>query len=258
MTSSRSWLVSGVALLVGALAAAPASAQDGRLGLHVNFGAQTGSGDISQQLRPMIYDETAVIDINQTYESGPLVDVGGDYFLFRRSGVLGHVGVGVSYSHTSGDGNATLAGQIPDPLYADTPRSVVASASSLKHTENAVHLDVLYRFAATPKLGVTVGIGPTFFSMKQDLMTSVDITEVSTAPPFAPPNTTAVVKRLSDTPAGVNVSGDVTYKVTRHIGAGLLLRFAKSTGKLQPSEATGPIKVRAGGFQVAVGVRARF
>src|SRR5262249_22758529 len=112
MTSLRSWFVSG-AVLVLAAAASPAQAQDKKFTASVNFGFQAGSGDISQKLQPQIYDEPAIIDVAQTYESGPLFDVGGTYMLF------GKFGAGVAYNHTSGDGNASISAQIPDPLYTD-------------------------------------------------------------------------------------------------------------------------------------------
>ena len=152
----------------------------GRATVHFNFGAQTGSGDISQTFTPLIYDEPATIDIAQTYETGGLIDVGGSYMVY------GDFGVGVSYSHTSGDGDAAIAAQIPHPLFADQPRSASATATGLDHSENAVHISMLYRFAATPKLDVTVGLGPTFFSVNQDLVPTVDVTEASGGPVITP------------------------------------------------------------------------
>ncbi len=117
MTSLRSCFVSGAVLALAA-AASPAQAQDSKFTASVNFGFQAGSGDISQSLQPIIYDEAAKVDVSQTYENGPLIDVGGSYMLF------GKWGVGVSYNHTSGDGNATIAAQIPDPKVFDNPRAV--------------------------------------------------------------------------------------------------------------------------------------
>ena len=76
MTSLRSWFVSG-AVLAMAAAASPAHAQDSKFTASVNFGFQAGSGDISQSLQPIIYDEAAKVDGAQSYENGPLVDVGG-------------------------------------------------------------------------------------------------------------------------------------------------------------------------------------
>ena len=234
MTSLRSWFVS-MAAFATILASVPAQAQSqpqsqpqaqtkpslfgGRATVHFNFGAQTGSGDISQTFTPLIYDEPATINIAQTYETGGLIDVGGSYM------VHGDFGVGVSYSHTSGDGDAAIAAQIPHPLFADQPRSASATATGLDHSENAVHISMLYRFAATPKLDVTVGLGPTFFSVNQDLVPTVDVSEASGGPVITP-----VV---------------------------VLLRYAKSTAEVSAADSPA-VDVRAGGFQIAVGVRVRF
>jgi hypothetical protein len=252
MTSLRSWFVS-VAVLTMAAVASPALAQDSKFTASVNFGFQAGSGDISQKLQPSIYDEAANIDIAQTYESGPLVDVGGSYMLF------GKWGVGVSYNHTSGDGNATIAAQIPDPKVFDNPRAVSLSASGLKHTEDAVHVDVLYRFAATPKIDVTLGGGPTFFAMKQEFVTEFAVTETSAPPgPYVNPTVIPTITGVKKSPVGFNIGADVTYMLTHSMGVGMLLRFAHANPSLDVPNTPTPIEVRAGGFQIGGGFRYRF
>ncbi|MBK5298449.1 MAG: outer membrane beta-barrel protein [Vicinamibacteria bacterium] len=243
MTSFRS-CVAYLAVVAGVLAASPASAQSGRATASINFGAQGSSGDFTQRLTPTIYDEAAAIDIAQNYESGPLFDIGGGFLLF------GNIGVGVSYSRTAGDGVASVAAQIPDPLFYDRPRGASASVDALKHTENAVHLQVFYRFAASPKLDISVGVGPTFFSVKQDLVDSVTVAEPT-------PTITPVVATLSDSPVGVNLGADVTYMVTKSIGAGVLLRYATGSADFATASGTS-ISLDAGGFQFAVGLRVRF
>ncbi len=245
MTSFRT-LVGGSCVLAALLIASPVAAQEGRFTASINFGAQSGSGDFTQRLTPIIYDEAASIDIGQTYESGPLFDVGGNFLVF------GNIGVGVSYSHTAGDGNAILAGQIPDQLVFDRPRSATATAEGLEHKEDAVHLMVTYRFAASPKLDVTLGIGPTFFSVKQELVDNVTVTETAGGPAMAPQ-----VVEASDSPVGINVGADVTYMVTKSFGAGVLLRYASGSADLAtPSGAS--LSLDAGGFQFGAGVRVRF
>jgi hypothetical protein len=257
MTSLRSWFVS-LAMLAALLVSVPAQAQtqtkpsggsslfDGRASVHFNFGAQTGSQDLSQQITPIIYLEPATIDLAQTIETGGLIDLGGSYMVY------GDFGVGVSYSHTAGDGDAAIAAQIPDPVFPDQPRSASTTATGLDHSENVVHISLLYRFAATPKVDVTVGIGPTFFSVNQDLVPTVDVTEAAGGPIIAP-----VVVEGSDSAVGVNISADTTYMITDLIGAGVLLRYAKSTAEISASDSQS-FDVRAGGFQIAVGVRVRF
>ena len=243
MTSFRSCVVC-LAVTAGVLGASPASAQNGRVTASINFGLQGSSGDFTQHLTPTIYAEQASIDIAQNYESGPLFDIGAGMTLF------GNIGVGLSYSRTSGDGVASLAGQIPDRLVHDAPRGVSASVDGLKHTENAVHVQVFYRFAASPKLDVSVGIGPTFFSVKQDLIDGLDITD----PPL---NITPRVARASDSPIGINVGADATYMVTKSIGAGVLLRYAAASGDFATENGT-PVSLDVGGFQFAGGLRVRF
>ena len=245
MTSFRTF-VGGSCVLAALLLASPVAAQEGRFTASVNFGAQGGSGEFTQHLTPTIYDEPASISIAQTYESGPLFDIGGNFLVF------GNIGVGVSYSHTAGDGNALLAGQIPDQLEFGKPRSATATAEGLDHSEDAVHLMVTYRFAASPKLDVTLGVGPTFFSVKQQLVDTVTITETAGGPVMAPQ-----VVEASDSPVGINVGADVSYMVTKSFGAGVLLRYASGSADVStPSGAS--VSLDAGGFQFGAGVRIRF
>jgi hypothetical protein len=172
--------------------------------------------------------------------------VGGNFLLF------GNIGVGLSYSHTAGDGNAILAGQIPDPLVFGQPRPSSATAEGLEHKEDAVHLMVTYRFAASPKLDITLGVGPTFFSVKQQLIDTVTVTETTAGPVMNPQ-----VVEASDSPVGVNIGADVTYMVTKTFGAGVLLRYANGSADLVTPSGNS-LGLDAGGFQFGAGVRVRF
>lgn len=245
MTSLRVVRVLCLSALAALISAVPALAQTGgRVSAGISFGAQARSGDFTQRLTPTIYDETATIDIAQSYESGGLFDIGADALLF------GNLGVGIHYTRTGGDGTAAIAAQIPDRLFFDRLRAASAAADGLDHTENAVHIQMLYRFAATPKLDVTVGIGPTFFSVKQELVNTVDVVEPT-------PSITPQVVEAKDSPVGVNLGADVTYLVTERIGAGVLLRFATGSADLSTPNG-GAVGLDVGGFQFAAGVRVRF
>ena len=243
MTSFRS-CVAYLAVVTGVLAASPASAQSGRVTASVNFGLQASSGDFTQHSAPIIYLEPASIDIAQDYENGPLFDIGGAVTLF------GNIGVGLSYTHTAGDGVAAIAAQIPDPLVTDRPRGASTSVDGLDHSEHAVHLQVFYRFAVSPKMDITVGVGPTFFSVKQELIDTVTVTEPT--PTIAP-----VVVEASDSPVGVNFGADMTYMVNKTIGAGVLLRYATGSADLATPSGSS-LSLDAGGFQFAGGLRVRF
>jgi hypothetical protein len=244
MTSFRLLGVCCLCVAAAVCSASPALAQTGRFTASVNFGVQGGSGDFTQRLTPTIYDEPATIDIAQSYESGPLFDIGADVI------VTGNLGVGLHYSRTSGDGAAAVAGQIPDPLFFDRPRGATASADGLEHTESAVHLQVFYRFAASPKLDVSVGVGPTFFSVKQQLIDTVAVSEPG-------PTMTPQVVEADDSPVGVNFGADVTYLVTDAIGVGAMLRYATGSADFATAGG-GSVSLDAGGFQFGAGLRVRF
>ncbi len=253
MTSLRSWFVSAAALAGSMALASQAHAQapEGKLTVSVNFGAQSGSHTLTQTLTPTIYDEAATINIEQKYDTGAMEDFGANYLVF------GKIGFGVAYSHASGSGDAVVAAQIPDPLITDSPRSATSGASGLGHTEDALHLSATYRFAASPKFDVTVGIGPTIFWVNQELVSTVNVTETTDKPPFGTPVLAPVVVKGKDTAVGVNVSADATYMVTKTFGAGVLLRYAASTAKIPVANGS-PTDIDAGGFQFAVGLRVRF
>jgi hypothetical protein len=132
----------------------------------------------------------------------------------------------------------------------------VAQANGLKHIEDQVHIFAMYRLAISPKMDVTFGIGPTFFSVKQELVSTVNVTEPTLVPPFGTPTLEPVVIKGSDSAVGVNISGDFTYMISNRFGAGVLLRYAKSTANIDDNGTT--TEVRAGGFQFGVGARIRF
>jgi hypothetical protein len=138
----RAWFVSGVVLAAMGTQAAPAFAQtppipppgpESKISAWLNFGAQAGSGDLSQHLTPTIYDEPATSTSPRPAERPARGRR-------RRLLLSRNFGAGLSYFHTSGDGNATIAAQIPNPLFADQPRAGVAQANGLKHIEDQVHI----------------------------------------------------------------------------------------------------------------------
>lgn len=247
MTSLRSYFVQAAALVCAVLAVStPALAQEDRITVGINFGVQAGSGDFGQRLTPLVYEEPSVFEIAQDYDSGVLFDVGGTVLLF------GNIGAGASYSRSGGDGSAVIAAQVPHPLIFDARRSASATLGGLDHTENAVHLQVVYRYAVTPKLDVTAGVGPTFFTVSQALITGFRVTESGNTPVIDPQPT-----ELSDSAVGFNIGADVMYTIRPRLGVGVLLRYSRGTAEYTiPDSST--VDVDAGGLHFGVGARYRF
>ncbi|PYR60378.1 MAG: hypothetical protein DMF85_05280 [Acidobacteria bacterium] len=236
------------ALLVLGLCAcaAPAAAQQMQWTdqgfVNVNVGVQAGSHDLATNTTFTLYDENATISSAQKVKSGAFFDVGAGYKVWRN------VTVGLTYLHTSSDASVAIAGSIPDPLVTDRPRTVAAAASGVKHSEDALNFDATYMMPVTDKIDVGISAGPTIFFVKQDMVTSLPITEPG------PAVGTPVLSKVKKTTAGVNFGVDVNYMVTKRYGVGGVARYTWGSAKL--AGATDSLTV--GGFQIGGGLRVRF
>jgi opacity protein-like surface antigen len=252
-----------IAVAVAALVAVDAAAQTtaapppapSRFTASINVGFQPSSQDISQTSEFDLYDERARIEFVQSdISGGPLFDVGGNARLWH---VLGHaVGAGLSYTRTQSSGNGTINGSIPHPLIFENPRTLTASVSDMKHKEQAVHLSAVWFVPFTTKVDFSFSVGPSFYNIAQDLVSNVGFSET-------PPFTSVTVDDVSRTTVkknavGFNIGADATYAITQMFGAGLALRYTRASTDMQLDANSGSAEVKAGGFQLLLGGRARF
>jgi hypothetical protein len=221
--------------------------------LNINGAAQMGSHDFTETSAPTVYGESASISTPHQIGGGPLFDVSGGVR------VAGNLGVGIGYSWFSTSESPTVTAQIPNPVFFNKPRSATAPAGTLEHSESVVHLQVLWMLPVAQKLDVAFFVGPSFFSVSQDLI-SEDLTAGITegAAPFTTVTLGSVptaTKTKSGT--GYNVGADISYMIVRQMGIGVLLRYSAATVDL-PTAGGGQVSVDAGGFQIGVGARVRF
>ncbi len=209
----------------------------------VNGGVQVGSHDLTATQSFDLYDETATVTSSSKVKSGGLFDIGGAYRVWQN------VAVGVVYSFTSSDSNATINASIPDPIRFDSPRSVQANASGLKHKENVLHLDATYMMPVTDKIDVGLSAGPSIFFVKQDVVASLPIVSEPGPTVGAP-----VVSGDSETAVGVNFGVDVTYLVSKKWGVGGLARYTWGSATFAGTDDS----LTLGGFQIGGGLRVRF
>jgi hypothetical protein len=232
---------------------------DGKLLVIVNLGIQVGDNDLSNHTTFDLYDETAEVQTNQTINNGFFFEIGGAYR------IRPDYGAGVAWSILSNSGPGTISGTLPHPLLFEEPRSFSASVDDLKHTEQALHFQVLYFYPFVEKVDFTFSGGPSVFFVSQGLIRGVMFTEI-------PPNFTSVtidsvdVVELSKSGWGFNIGADVNYALTDKfhvaghlfsIGVGGLLRYTHGAVTFDLAEGQ-TAKVSTGGFQIAGGVRFRF
>ena len=232
-----------MAMLIAA-GAANASAQTqpppANLGfLNVNFGGQPGSHDVGTNQSFPLYGETATFTTVQENGSGALFDITGGYKI-RPS-----FGAAVGFSNFSNTSEAAVATSIPDPLIFDRPRAATSTVPDLEHSERGIHLQAVWFVPVTDKIDVALSAGPSFFMVRQDVV-SMSVTPGTQTANFS----TTTEKK---TGIGANIGVDGTYLITRNFGAGVFLRFAGAKVDLPSVEGLG-----VGGFQAGGGVRVRF
>ena len=211
----------------------------------VNFGVQAGSHDLTTTSTFPLYDEQASVTTSQKVKGGALFDIGGAYRVWGNNLLAG-----VSFTHTSSDADATLNASIPDPVVTDAPRSVNTTLGGANHSENALHLDVIWMMPVANKLDVGFFAGPTIFFVKQDTVTG--LTQADVIEPV--PTLNASFTEVSKTTVGFNAGLDVQYLVGKKWGVGGLVRY--SWGSADIDGASDSLTV--GGFQIGGGFRYRF
>lgn len=228
-----------------AFAQGPAPAE--RAYVHVNFGFQASSHDLTQSGSVPLYDEQATLTLGGEVEGGPLFDIGGGARVWRQ------MYVGLSYTWLSDDTSGALTGRVPDPLFYDRFREVTGTASDLGHTEQGIHLQAVWRQPVTTSFDIAISGGPTIFLVKQDLVAGLTLTE---GPNNTPTLSGVTVEEVSESAVGFNIGIDGTYMFTRQLGAGAFMRYTGGSVDLEAPGGVVPLDL--GGFQIGGGIRFRF
>jgi hypothetical protein len=188
-----------------------------------------------------LYDEDLTVTGPRKIGGGAVFDLSGGYRVWSN------LAVGIGYSRFSDSSNVTVTAAVPDPLISDQPLVQQFDAGRLDHAENAVHLSAVWFWPVTDKIDVAASAGPSIFTVSDQAVTGV------TVQPNTSIATGITTSKDSKTGVGINAGVDVTYLVTRKIGAGFLLRYAGASVDLPTVDS-----LKVGGLQVGVGARYRF
>ena len=220
--------------------------------LNLNLGFQSTSGDLNDATTFAIYGENASLSVAQAIDSGALFD-------FSAGGrVWNNVSVGIGFHQGTSAGEATVQGSIPSPVTFNASRPLALSVNDLERTERAVHLQFGYMLMLTERLTAHVLAGPSFFKVRQNVVTGVTID--SETAPFTSVTGTAAVTERTDSPVGFNIGVDVAFQLVESsagsAGAGMFLRYTGATSTLQVISNSTDSDL--GGLQVGFGARFRF
>jgi len=240
-------LKAGVLALCLCAVTVPASAQQmqwtDRGFVSINGGGQVGSHDLASTQSFPLFDETALVTSSQSVGSGGLFDISGGYRVWEN------LAVSLGYTHTSSKSDMNVSASIPDPVFFDQPHLVTTSLSGAKHSENVVNIDAVWMLPVTDKIDVGFSLGPSIFSVKQDVAANLSES-----------NSTPTLVSESKTTAGINIGLDVTYLLGKfpglgnNWGVGAFTRYTWGSAKFGNSSD----KLTVGGFQIGAGARFRF
>lgn len=192
----------------------------------VGVGVQKpAKSSITQSAEFPIRQETASFQADYPLATATAFDVAGGALFNRTFGLL----IGVSRS--SKDKTATETISLPHPFFFNQYATDTATTDqALTHSETAVHLDVVVAPATTGKVRLYLFAGPSYITVKQNLVSDVDLVEMLN------PDTLAYAVRITgfhyreDSPSawGFNGGATVAYMVNRNVGVGGTLRVSRA------------------------------
>jgi hypothetical protein len=219
--------------------------------LNLNIGFESTSGTLNDAATFTLYDELGTKAVEAGTDSGSIFDFSVGSRVWRN------VSVGLGYHRGSTSGEAAVSASVPNPLFFNRHRAVAFGVSDLNRTEQAFHIQFGYMLPLSDRMDVHLFFGPSFFRLKQDVVSDVSFTETGNN---ATVNGSAVVEERSDSAAGANVGVDVAYKLYENInwkvGAGMFVRYSGASGKITVLQNT--LDSDVGGLQIGFGARLRF
>lgn len=239
------------ALAMLAFAAAPAAAQtwSERVHVSVNAAALTGTQDFSDRFEFEENVETGSTSVDYPVKGGFVFDAGLGYRVWKN------LGAGVAVSAFSSDNVAAATTSVPHPFFFNRPREVSGDAADIGRSETAVHVQAMYLLNTGGRLRVVLSAGPSFFSVSQDLVTTVNVVETF---PFDTAEFGSVERReASGSAVGFNAGADVFWMLGRQVGVGGLVRFSKASVDLDAANGR-QLSVDGGGVYAGGGLRLLF
>lgn len=240
------WLA---AMLLSTPATAFAQSWPERVHVSVNGAFQSSTTDFSDRFEFDKDLETGSTGVDYRVGSGAMFDGGAGFRLWK------HLGVGVAISVFNRTDNANTTTRSPHPFFFERPREVTGEATGLSRRETAVHVQAMYLLRASGPLRIVISGGPTFFNVKQDIVSEVVLDEDF---PFDAARIGSVQKQTSKgTAPSFNVGADVFWMFTRGFGVGGVVRFARTTVDLDAPRGR-TVSVDAGGVYTGGGIRLLF
>ncbi len=251
MLRSIVFVVTAIALFC----AASASAQD-RIRISINAGQQTSSTILTQEQTFERYFEQGSFTFERLVPTAVTYDLGVTARLWRGL----HAGAAMSmFDDKSGAGSVTA--RVPHPLQFNKPRTATGEILNATRREVGQHIMFGWNVETAGGLEFLLFAGPSIFATDQLVVNSLTLTLDTEVFPFDELAFPAVESEtLRENVMGYNAGVDMTWRVARKIGLGLLVRYSEGKQAFTPTRPTGaaPVDVTVGGLQAGGGIRLIF
>jgi len=239
----------GTLLLIG-LCVAPAAAQPTLVSIAVNGGRQMESVGITDNVVFTEFAEEGDFDARYPDADGPMFDLNG------RVRLVGNFAVGAGVSVVSRRGSADITARLPHPFRFERHRVVEGTSAALQRRELTVNLHAAWIVPIASSADLTLFGGPTFVSLKQDLVRSVAYDH---AYPYEVAGFADVVhSRRTASAVGFVAGADLTYYFSRIAGFGGTVQFNRASITLNSGDGIDTVDTDTGGLQATAGLRLRF
>ena len=251
MKKALTFAVCSLVILVARETAAQPLPWTDRGYFNLNVGFESSSDDFADDASRPTYDETMTFSTAQSIDSGAFFDFSAGARVWRN------VSVGIGFHQGSTNSDATVQGAVPHPQFFNRPRSFTATVTDLERSERAIHVQLGYMIIVSDRMTAHLMLGPSFFKVRQNVISDVTFTENSG---FTSVNVSPTVSERVDSPVGFNIGADLAFQVAEvnsvKLGAGLLLRYAAAKADILLLDDTAESDL--GGFHVGLGARIRF
>lgn len=221
-----------------------------RVFVDVNAGFQSTNLSFNDTQTTARFEESATWTADYAVEGGPAFALSGGVRLW------GPLVARVGFSRFTDSNVAAIAGTVPHPFFFNRDRSISGDSTTLKHEEQAIHVSALWLVPASDRLEISLFGGPTFFTIRRDLVRDVRYTESYPYDTAALEST--LVDRVSDGRVGFHAGAEVAFFFTRNVGVGALVSFSRATLDLTSPASGRALSLEAGGLQAGAGIRLRF
>jgi hypothetical protein len=212
----------------------------------IGAGMQAAAERLSEHAQFQINAETGTLDATYPGNSGVLFDAGAGFRIHKAFGIA------VAVSRASSAVDADVSAAIPHPFFDNRDRTVTGRERDLTRTETAVHAQLYYDLTPRGRWRAKLFAGPSYFNVEQELVTEVQAIE--TFPFDTAEFGSATTQRAKGRGLGFHAGVDAARMLTRRLGLGALIRYARASVDLDGPDASG-VSTTGGGFQAGASVR---